>query len=126
MTSVSPAAPGLQLHEVRVYPSADTPPREQLLAWKLAEAALDDTPLDDDVSAMIVNRVIDNTGVAVAALLRRPVANARAQALAHRHEGGATVYGLPPRSGCIANGPPGPTARPCASWTSTTPFSPPT
>ncbi|MFU1927342.1 MmgE/PrpD family protein [Bordetella hinzii] len=96
MTSVSPAAPGLQLHEVRVYPSADTPPREQLLAWKLAEAALDDTPLDDDVSAMIVNRVIDNTGVAVAALLRRPVANARAQALAHRHEGGATVYGLPP------------------------------
>jgi 2-methylcitrate dehydratase len=82
-------------HEVRVYKSADTPPRSELLAWKLAECAVDAAALDSDVEAMIVNRVIDNTGVAAAGLLRRPVANARAQALAHPHPGGATVYGLP-------------------------------
>ncbi|MFC4276383.1 MmgE/PrpD family protein [Achromobacter aloeverae] len=95
--SHAPAAahPAPIAHHVRVYKSADTPPRQELLAWKLAEAALDDAPLDDDVATMIVNRVIDNTGVAVAGLLRRPVANARAQARAHGHAGGATVYGLP-------------------------------
>lgn len=82
-------------HVVRVFPSAATPPRDQLLAWKLAEVAADDAPLDPAVVEMIANRVIDNAGVAVAALARRPVANARAQALAHRHSGGATVFGLP-------------------------------
>ncbi len=85
----------IELHDVHVHASAQTPPRQQLLAWKLAGCALDDAPLDDAVTTMIINRVIDNTGVAVAGLLRRPVANARAQALAHRHPGGATVYGLP-------------------------------
>jgi 2-methylcitrate dehydratase len=90
----SPAPAGIA-HRVRVYKSIDTPPRSELLAWKLAQAAADDAPLDGDVSAMIVNRIIDNTGVAVAGLLRRPVANARAQAVAHPHEGGATIYGLP-------------------------------
>ncbi len=88
-------APAQVAHHVRVYKSADTPPRQALLAWKLAEAALDEAPLDDDVATMIINRIIDNTGVAVAGLARRPVANARAQARAHAHPGGATVYGLP-------------------------------
>ncbi len=85
----------MKLHTVRVHPSAATPPRTELLAWKLAEAAADAAPLDPQAAEMIANRVIDNTGVAVAALARRPVANARAQALAHPHAGGATVFGLP-------------------------------
>lgn len=85
----------MEAHSVRVYPSAETPPRQELLAWKLAAAAADDAPLEADVIDMAVNRLVDNTGVAVAALARRPVANARAQALAHPHVGGATVYGLP-------------------------------
>jgi 2-methylcitrate dehydratase len=85
----------MQNHHVRVYKSAATPPRHELLAWKLAAAAVDDAPLDADVIEMIINRVIDNAGVAVASLARRPVANARAQAVAHQHEGGATVFGLP-------------------------------
>jgi len=84
----------VQRHLVRVYDSSSTPPRQELLAWKLAAVAADDAPLDADVVAMIVNRVIDNAGVAVAGLLRRPVANARAQALAHPHGGGATIYGV--------------------------------
>jgi len=84
----------VQQHVVRVYESSSTPPRTELLAWKLACVALDDAPLDADVVEMILNRVIDNAGVAVAGLLRRPVANARAQALAHPHEGGATIFGV--------------------------------
>jgi len=83
-------------YDVRVYPSADTPARRELLAWRLALVAADDAPLDADVSEMIINRVIDNTGVAVAALRRLPVVNARAQALAHPHVGGATVMGVDP------------------------------
>ena len=86
----------MRQHEVRVHPSASTPPRSELLAWQLARVANDATALDDDVVQMIINRVIDNTGVAVAALRRRPVANARAQALAHPHVGGATVIGVDP------------------------------
>jgi 2-methylcitrate dehydratase len=77
-----------------VYPSAATPPREELLAWQLAQLAADDAPLDHDVREMIINRIIDNTGVALAALRRQPVATARAQALAHPHPGGATVIGV--------------------------------
>jgi 2-methylcitrate dehydratase len=85
----------MEEHRVRVYPSAATPPRERLLAWKLAAVAADDAPLDADVVEMVVNRVLDNAGVALAGLARRPVANARAQALAHPHPRGATVFGLP-------------------------------
>jgi len=84
----------VQQHLVRVYESSSTPPRSELLAWKLAAVAVDDAPLDADVVEMIVNRVIDNAGVAVAGLVRRPVANARAQALTHPHAGGATIFGV--------------------------------
>jgi 2-methylcitrate dehydratase len=82
-------------HRIRVYKSAETPPRTELLAWKLATVAADDVPVEPAVEAMIINRIIDNTGVAVAGLARHPVANARAQALAHPHAGGATVFGMP-------------------------------
>lgn len=84
----------MYVHQVRVHPSSSTPPREELLAWHLARVAADPVALDDDVSDMIINRVIDNTGVAIAALRRHPVATARAQALAHPHRGGATVLGV--------------------------------
>lgn len=88
----------MKLHQVRVYPSKELLPREEQLAWKLAEVAADRVPLDNDVSEMIINRVIDNAAVAVAAVNRRPVANARSQALAHPNSGkrsGATVFGMP-------------------------------
>ena len=85
----------MQYHHIRVHQSSATPPRQELLAWKLAAVALDDASLDADVIEMVVNRVIDNSGVAIAGIARRPVANARAQALAHPHTGGATLYGMP-------------------------------
>ncbi|MER7975089.1 MmgE/PrpD family protein, partial [Streptomyces sp. NPDC096080] len=64
-------------HHVRVHPSADRLPREDQLAWKLAAVATGTGELDTDSAAMAVNRVIDNASVAVASLLRRPVAVAR-------------------------------------------------
>ncbi|MFB9738336.1 MmgE/PrpD family protein [Streptomyces thermocoprophilus] len=81
-------------HHVRVHPSADRLPREDQLAWKLAAVATATEELDPDSVAMAVNRVIDNASVAVASLLRRPVAVARAQATAHRGSApGACVFG---------------------------------
>lgn len=88
----------MQLHPVRTYRSDEPLPREQQLAWKLAEVATDPVPVDDDVAEMIVNRVIDNAAVAVASLDRAPVVAARGQAEAHRVPGvdvsGAGVSGV--------------------------------
>ncbi|MEV1011856.1 MmgE/PrpD family protein [Streptomyces sp. NPDC049881] len=81
-------------HHVRVHPSADRLPREDQLAWKLASVATGTEEPDTDSAAMAVNRVIDNASVAVASLLRRPVAVARAQATAHACTApGASVFG---------------------------------
>ena len=84
----------MRTHVVRVHPSAETPPREEQLAWKIATVAADPAPLDLDAAAMVVNRIIDNAAVAIAAINRRPVACARAQALAHPRARGAAVFGL--------------------------------
>ncbi|MER7913798.1 MmgE/PrpD family protein [Streptomyces sp. NPDC096068] len=81
-------------HHVRVHPSAALLPREEQLAWKLASVATATGEPDADSAAMAVNRVIDNASVAVASLLRRPVAVARAQAVAHGTAApGASVFG---------------------------------
>jgi 2-methylcitrate dehydratase len=85
----------LNLHKVRVYPSKEHLPKEDQLAWKLAAMATDNVKIDRDVEDMVINRMIDNAAVAIAAINREPVANARSQALAHPREGGATVWGLP-------------------------------
>ncbi|MCO5112949.1 MAG: MmgE/PrpD family protein [Bdellovibrionaceae bacterium] len=82
-------------HTLRVYPSKENLPREEQLAWKFAELASDPVAVDKDVEEMIINRIIDNASVAIAAINRRPVANARSQALSHPRKGGAQVFGLP-------------------------------
>lgn len=84
----------VKLHRVRSHKSAEQLPRSQQLAWKIAEVATDPVPIDADVVAMIGNRIIDNAAVAAAALRRRPVMNARAQANNHLMRPGATVFGL--------------------------------
>jgi 2-methylcitrate dehydratase len=80
-------------HDVRVHPSADNLPRTEQLAWKIAEVAADPVDVTDDVTEMIVNRVIDNAAVATASLTRGPAVAARTQALAHPYAPGATVFG---------------------------------
>ncbi|HNT89749.1 MAG TPA: MmgE/PrpD family protein, partial [Candidatus Hydrogenedentes bacterium] len=84
----------MKVHEVRVYPSKAVLPKEAQLAWQIARVAADDAPLDAAAVEMALNRIIDNASVAVAALNRAPVANARSQALAHPRTDGARVFGL--------------------------------
>ncbi|MGW4118736.1 2-methylcitrate dehydratase PrpD [Nocardia sp. NPDC004711] len=81
-------------HLVRTHRSAEHFPREEHLAWRIAEVAADAVEVAPEVEAMIVNRIIDNAAVAAASIARRPVANARAQALAHPYRPGATVFGV--------------------------------
>ena len=81
------------IHDVRVHPESDRLPREDQLAWKIAQVAVDPVPVEDEVAEMIVNRIIDNAAVAVASVNRHPVVTARDQALAHPRPGGAAVFG---------------------------------
>ncbi len=82
-------------HDVRVHASASPLAREDQLAWKLAAVAADPVPLEPEVQEMIVNRIIDNAAVAIAAINRPPVVSARAMALGHSKDNGATVLGVP-------------------------------
>jgi len=84
------------LHDVKVHPESDRLQRSDQLAWKIAAVAADPVALDADVVDMIINRVIDNASVAIASVNRHPVVSARAMALAHPRENGATVFGLGP------------------------------
>jgi 2-methylcitrate dehydratase len=83
------------LHDVRVYPSKANLKREEQLAWKIAGVASDRVAVEREVAAMIVNRIIDNASVAIAAINRRPVVSARDMALARPNKAGATVFGMP-------------------------------
>lgn len=93
----------MQLHKVRTHRSDELLPREQQLAWKIAEVAADPVELEPAVVDMIVNRVIDNAAVAAASVGRPPVVAARGQAEAHPGSGlpggpGAAVFGIEGRS----------------------------
>ena len=82
------------IHKVRVYPSTATPPKREQLAWKLAAVATDPISVEAQVAEMVANRVIDNAGVAMGAINRAPVCQARAQALAHPRKRGACLLGV--------------------------------
>ena len=81
-------------HDVRVHPSRSDLKRDDQLAWKIAGVAADKVAVPKDVTDMIVNRVIDNASVAIAAINRRPVVSARDMALARPNKSGATVFGV--------------------------------
>jgi 2-methylcitrate dehydratase len=83
------------VHEVRVHPSAARLPREAQLTWKIAELAAAAPPPEAAVADMVACRVVDNAGVALAAINRQPVATARVMALSHPRPHGATLFGLP-------------------------------
>ena len=85
-------------HHVRVYPRSEPLPREEQLAWRIAEVAADPVAVEPEVVEMIINRIIDNASVAAASLTRAPIVAARAQAFSHpvsRGGNGATVFGAP-------------------------------
>ena len=100
-------------HQVRSFRSTEPLPREEQLAWKLAELASTPVEPDAEVVDMVQNRVIDNASVALAASNREPVVAAREQALAHPPSiggEGANIFGLDrtirvsPEWGAWANG----------------------
>jgi len=80
--------------KVKVYPSKKKLKKEDQLAWKIAEIASDNAPLNEKAIDMVINRIIDNAAVAVASLDRKPVVSAREMALAHPRENGATIFGI--------------------------------
>ncbi len=82
-------------HHVRVQRAGEVLAREEQLAWQLARVATDAVDVEDAVAEMLINRVIDNAAVAAASLRRRPVENARAQALRHPAAPGANLFGVP-------------------------------
>ena len=79
---------------MKVHASAEKFPKEEQLAWKIAEVAADPASVEPDVAEMIANRVIDNAAVAIAAINRRPAVSARAMALAHPRKIGGTIFGI--------------------------------
>jgi len=85
----------MKSYEVSVYPSTVNLPREEQLAHRLAELALHRGEIDAEARDMVINRFIDNAAVAIAAINRGPVSNARSQALCHPRRGGASVLGMP-------------------------------
>ena len=86
----------MRRHEVRAQPPGERPPKTEQLAWKIASLAADDALLDPEACETVADRVIDDAAVAIAAINRKSVANARSQALAFPRPGGATLFGLPP------------------------------
>lgn len=84
-------------HHVRVYKSEENLPREDQLAHKIAVVAADPVGVTDDVTEMVINRIIDNASVAIASLNRAPIVAARAQALTHGPSAngkGSKVFGI--------------------------------
>jgi 2-methylcitrate dehydratase len=84
----------MQWHHVKVHASAEKFPREEQLAWKIAEVAADPAGIEPAVAEMIANRIIDNASVAIAAINRRAPISARAMALAHPRKNGGAIFGV--------------------------------
>ena len=84
----------MKTHTLKVYPSKKQWPKERQLAWELAKTALDPASICPEAKDMVINRMIDNAGVAIAALKRPAVIHARDQALAHPFQKGACVFGV--------------------------------
>ena len=80
--------------KVKVYPSALKLKKQEQLAWKIAEIASDKAIINEEAADMVINRIIDNTSVAIASFNRKPVISAREMALAHPRKDGSTVFGI--------------------------------
>ena len=81
-------------YKIKVYPSKIHLPKKKQLAWKIAEIASDNTKLNKNAIEMVINRIIDNTSVAIASLNRKPVIASREMSLKHPRKNGATIFGI--------------------------------
>ncbi|EAR52689.1 methylcitrate dehydratase [Oceanicola granulosus HTCC2516] len=84
----------MRLHAVRPLKPQERRPREDELAWKIAEVAADGAPDDPAALEMAAMRIVDDWAVAAAALNRPSVISARGAALdTGLRPRGATVIG---------------------------------
>lgn len=84
----------MKRHALRVYPEKELLEKKNQLAFRLAELSANRAPLDQKAIDMVINRIIDNTSVAVAAWNRAPVITAREMAKAHPRKNGASLFGM--------------------------------
>ena len=84
----------MQTHRVKVHPSSAQLAREEQLAWKIASVSADEVQIDSEVVEAIIDRIIDDAAVAIAAINRGPVVAAREMALGHPRAAGATIFGV--------------------------------
>ncbi len=68
--------------------------KEDQLAWRIAKMSSQDWDLTPEIIDMVGNRIIDNAGVAVAAINRKAVKISRSQAMQFANKEGATIFGL--------------------------------
>lgn len=83
------------IHSVKAVGKGGQLAREDQLAWKIAEVAAraSEVELTDKVKDMIINRLIDNAAIALAAVNEDAVKAAREKTLASAGSGQATIYG---------------------------------
>ena len=79
---------------LRVHPSTALLPREQQLAWAIAQFATGSPRILAEVAEAVGFRAADTLAVALAAIDRAPVPAARQMALAHPRLRGAKVFGF--------------------------------
>ena len=84
----------MKIHKVKVFASKDKLSKKNQLAWKIAEIASDNAKLNKDSVDMVINRMIDNTSVAIASLNRKAVITSREMAMKHSRSNGATLFGI--------------------------------
>ena len=84
----------MKIHRVKVYPSKVKLPKKNQLAWKIAQIASDNAKLNKQSIEMAINRIIDNSSVAIASLNRKSVISSREMAMAHKRKNGATIFGI--------------------------------
>lgn len=84
------------IHTIKAVGKGGQLERNDQLAWKIAEVAARAkyVTLDDDVKDMVINRIIDNAAIALAAINEYPIQVARAKALASKGTGRASLYGI--------------------------------
>ena len=86
----------MKLHDVRVHPSKATLPREDNSPGRSPGSPPTASRCRAEVAEMIINRIIDNAAVAIAAINRGPRSSARDAGARPPARGGATVFGVPP------------------------------
>lgn len=100
----------MQYNDIHVHPSKAKLPRNKQLAWHIAEMAASTNTVTEAARETVINRLIDNYAVGLAALNDNPVIIARSMARPGKLQHGATIIGLSqdqlahPRDAGFANG----------------------